>query len=379
MTIILRSDRPSSRHLGNIFGIKGPMDFDALLDFNQGVYQYRDGNSFVSTTLEDAISLTRNTSGGYNDVTGAYQIAPANAPRIHYRSDIGLSGLLIEGARANLLANPMEPATQTISIPSTGLPTCVVLSIEGTGSATLSGELDKIESPAIQGKPSGAMLVNPGDGTSDVTVTITGNVTRFQLEKCAQSTGGGYASTFIPNDVTTRAADLVSLSPTYANAVLGTGAGTVVAQFIDHERRPLGMLAVYGVFSLQDTTKPKGGLYVSRNVTNASGARTISAKTVNPGTSTQGHNVSLALPDSVRNTFALGYGNNGAYMGLAVNGALSVTTSGTIQPIPNKLGLGSGDVFTAGSSEAGGILTRLVVYKRLLSQQEIITLSHSWL
>ena len=374
MTLILKSDQIATQSIGNIYGINGEVDFQVMLDFNRGLYRYKDSGVLKDITLSQAIVLTRSSKAEYKDRAGVTKTAQANEPRIHYMKDLGVSGLLIEGARTNLFTNPNTPVTQTISIPNTGTAQALALKIEGTGSATMSGDVTSLSrDAATEGNPQGALPIS-GPATINVTVTITGNVTRCQLERTPSTTGGNYASSFIPADIASRAADIVTLSA-LLNAKLPT-AKTIVCQFAYQERLVKNFAASIGIFSLEDTVNPKNGIYVNRPIA-VSGSITQQSYVV-VGTTIEKTN-SMPASDARKITTAISYDDGALNLIQAVNGIAKEVSGVNAAVTPNIMKIGGNNGHTATTSEAGAILTRLAIYDRKLTSDEISKISTSWL
>lgn len=377
MTLILKSDQIASNSIGNIYGINGELDFQVMLDFNRGLYRYKDAGVLKETTLSGAISLTRASKAEYKDRSGVAKTAQANEPRIHYMSDLGISGLLIEDTRTNLFLNPNTPVTQTIQIPNTGTVQALALKVEGTGSATMSGDITNLSrASATEGKPQGALPIS-GPSTINVTVTITGNVTRCQLERTPSSTGGNYASSFIPADIASRAADRVLLSDLLA-AKLAT-AKTIVCQFVYQERLVKGFAEAVGILSLEDKNNVKGGVFLTRALATTSGDATQKTAVVNPGSTSIAKQNAMPSVDSRKVTSVVAFSHGGLNTIQAVNGSAKEVPGDSLSIDFNKMTIGGGDVFSSATGAAGGILTRLAIYDRKLTAEEISRISTSWL
>lgn len=373
MTIIIKSDQVATQSLGNTYGINGELDFDVMLDFNRGNYVYRDSGALNKVTLADAIALTRASKATYKDRDNITQVAEANQPRIHFMQDLGVQGLLLETSRENLLTGT---GTQTITIPTTGSVQALALSVEGTGSATMSGGVQSLTSvSATEGNPQGALPIT-GSGTASVTVTVTGSVTKLQLERTPSSTGGNYASSFMPAGLTSRASDIATLSNLLA-AKLGS-TGTVVCQFAYQERLVTGFAESTGVFSLEDSTALKGGIYVTRALANGSGDATQKVTAVAPNTTTIEKTNAMPSVANRKVTTALIY-DRGLDMAQGVNGSIKDVTGTSSQLSPNRMTIGGGDIFSTGTGTAGAILTRLAIYNRKLTRDDLAKISASWL
>lgn len=97
----------------------------------------------------------------------------------------GMEGLLLEGARTNLLVDPAAPATQGITVTAVEH----ALSMVGAGSVTLSGVGSGTATAAAP------LVFTPTAGT--LTVTPSGDVSKFQCEV------GGFASGWVDGARTT--------------------------------------------------------------------------------------------------------------------------------------------------------------------------------
>ncbi|WP_180036689.1 MULTISPECIES: hypothetical protein [unclassified Acinetobacter] len=377
MTLILKSDQIASNSIGNIYGINGELDFQVMLDFNRGLYRYNEAGALKDISLAEAITLTRASKAEYKDKTGATKVAQANEPRIHYMSDLGVQGLLIETARTNLFLNPNSPVTQTIQIPNTGIAQALALKVEGTGSATMSGDVTSLSrAAATEGNPQGALPIS-GPETISVTVTITGNVTRCQLERTPSSTGGNYASSFIPADIASRAGDAVLLSDLLANKL--ATAKTIVCQFAYQERLVKGFVGSMGVVSLEDKNNVKGGVFLTRALAATSGDATQKTVVVNPGSSSIAKQNAMPSVDSRKVTSVVAFSQGGLDVIQAVNGSAKEVPGESLPIDFNKMTIGGGDGFSTATGAAGGILTRLAIYDRKLTAEEISKISTSWL
>jgi hypothetical protein len=122
--------------------------------------------------------------------------------------------LLLESARTNLIVGMAAPATQDVTVAAASH----VLTFYGTGSIVLSG----VATGTLNG--TGAddrveLVFTPTAGT--LTLTISGSVTRAQLE------AGGLSTSYIEHPSTTalRGTDVAS-APLAGLGIGGTGAGT---------------------------------------------------------------------------------------------------------------------------------------------------------
>jgi hypothetical protein len=154
-------------------------------------------------SVSSYLSVVRASIANAKNSTGAWVQFPVNTLRI---TDLGL---LIENAGTNYLLQSETPATQTTASLGTGSYT---LWVEGSGSALASGGSATITgaASATAGSPDTFNVTVAGT----VVVTVTGPLTRFQLE------GGAFSTSYIPTTSTTatRAADNVSCLGSLATA-----------------------------------------------------------------------------------------------------------------------------------------------------------------
>ncbi|MCR5876930.1 hypothetical protein [Phenylobacterium sp. J367] len=182
---------------------------DAFLwdaDFVAGRYYY---NGTLYPTLSGwltAIGATfgRASAAGYRDSTGAWAVASSGTLRQHRTAAAKGLGLVLEANRAQFLTSPTAPATQTQSLAAA----TYVCWLEGAGSVELSGGPT---GTVTEGNPVTFTL----GGTTAVTFTVSGDVTRFQCER-------DYPSTFMATSRT--AADSLVIGPNGSSSPSPAGA-----------------------------------------------------------------------------------------------------------------------------------------------------------
>lgn len=183
--------------------------------------------NFLDGNMPAGLAFSRASSGTDFSAAGTLTSEPLNAPRFDFNpTTLQPRGLLIEGARTNLLLNSAVLSTQNITVTAVAH----TISFYGTGSVTLSGAA----TGTLNGTgafPNRAQLTfTPSAGT--LTVTVTGSVLN------ANCGPGSFASSWIPTTAATatrageaaRISDLaaVSFNPTAFTILCEIDGGNLV-------------------------------------------------------------------------------------------------------------------------------------------------------
>lgn len=376
MSLILKSDKISNNIIYNPNDVLDNPNFSAFFDFNSGYYAYRDAGAVKNVELSEAIVVSRATEATYKDKNNVTQLARVNEPRIHYMSQYNKSGLLIERDGKNLLLNPYAPVTQTVTIPSSAVnSTGLVLIVEGTGSATMSGGIGPVSiASATEGNPQYAYVDNPTTAATTITVTITGDVTFFQLLQRSYSTGGVYALERIPAGVVTVAADKASLTP-LIGAKLST-AKTVIVQYLMKPRGETRGGHSYHLFTIVSPQKAGVGIYTNGNVGANRATQSITTKTVKDNVTNNATDRNTALATSVSDIVAVGitFDEGGLNMIQSSNGASNVITPAGTATTFNDILFGQ----DPSNPYLGGIMTRFVMYDYKMTRAELEAITTKW-
>lgn len=153
---------------------------------------------FVNGGWHPALAFSRASTGTLFDKSGILRAARAGVPRRDHDPLTGIcKGLFPEDQRTNHLLNSGTPATQTVSL-AAGTYTLWVV---GSGSCALSG------GPAGTAT-AGAPVTFTLGGTTSVTFTVSGSLTRFQCEP------GSFPTSYISTAGTavTRSADVCTVA-----------------------------------------------------------------------------------------------------------------------------------------------------------------------
>ena len=175
----------------------------------------------LSGSLDSRVTFTRASGATRFNASGVLETVATNVPRFdHDPVTLAPRGLLIEGARTNLLLNSATLATQNVTVTAVAH----TLSFYGTGTVTLSG----VATGTLVGSgafPTRSTLTfTPTAGT--LTLTVTGSVTLAQLEV------GAFASSYIPttSSQVTRAADVAVMTGTNFSSWYNQSQGTFFAE-----------------------------------------------------------------------------------------------------------------------------------------------------
>ncbi|WP_232629169.1 hypothetical protein [Methylobacterium sp. Leaf118] len=263
-------------------------------------------------------AFSRASTGTYFDAGGILRTGASGALRFASDRSTGENlGALIEEASTNFLLQSDTPATRTVSL-AAGTYT---LWVEGTGSAALSG--GTASGTATAATPVTFTLAS----TTSVTVTVSGTLTRYQLET------GSFRSTYIPTTTAavTRAADAYQWTlptdfwnPTegtfYLDAVTAPGKAPVNSQF---------------AFEFGDTTT-NNRVSVLRQPTGA-----LSVQVVIGGTVYQTSPPNSFIPDNTRFRLAFAVAAGGQ-LNVSLNGDFftQLSVPGTALPLATVFRVG---------------------------------------
>ncbi|MDC5621372.1 hypothetical protein ACT4VH_00580 [Acinetobacter baumannii] len=371
MGLQLISKAKANVRLFNQYGLKVD-DFSLLYDFESDIYLKRINNELIDLTGTVLVGVTRNTTGSAQtmDRDGNRSVAAANTARKWKVG--GRYGLLIEDVRTNYFLNSATPATQTITLPASSNP--IVVSCIGSGSVTVTGtNLLNSGSEVTEQMPK---AFYPKEAISHtITVTCSQQLTHVQVE-----IAGGHAG--ISSPITTGASivskpkDTANLNNTYLAEAIGTNNKfTIAVQSI-----PLKLLE-----DSRSTYENQISLYSSTTaqILMALNQRVRSVDKHKP-------KLSYALSNAVK-TDIVGQDTSklqkwGNVTALRVNGdVVSVATGDEIIStpidagfIPNVMYLGYGQASPISRAGLHGIITKLVIFPRALSDQELFDLTKSF-
>lgn len=181
--LIIRPN-PDDWHIKRVIVIRDDRALE--LDFSRG-------------KLPRQLRFTRASTGTYHPrLAGGMVVASAGEPRFEEIST-GVYALLVEDYRINLLRESDAPASQFVDFLTVGTYT---LWVEGRGTATVSGIAN---GTATDESP----LIFKMESEGELKVTVTGELTRFQLEE--GTSPSSYIATSTAEVI--RASDVISVEP----------------------------------------------------------------------------------------------------------------------------------------------------------------------
>lgn len=375
MALVLKSNKSASASMGNIYGILGASDYSLFLDFENDVFRRKTASGeIVNTNIDEVLSVTQAQTTQYLDDNNSWQDAPPNTARIHKIKDINKKGLLVESLRRNLFLNSESPTTQTITAPYLEQ---FQLEVTGTGKAEITGAVSGVTGFATQGNPSFGKFEN-----GSVTITITGNVTSCYLYQSP------YTRNFVDftpvktgNSAVLRQTDLIEIRQSILADITSDEGMTIVAQvaypisYTSFAPRYDGIVARlynnsqsgYGGYDLRNTFSNKNQarlVYFDDNATGYNDLSAVSALSLNSNIRmcTVASKIS-AIDSKVAKSQELG---------LAI-------TEGFNQPQKMLLGSSlSGNQSYPTTLGLDGVITKLIIFDRALSDTELEKISASW-
>lgn len=195
-------------------------------------------HDFTTGTLPAGATFTRASVGTYFDYTGTLRTAGSGDARFDYDPVTKVArGILIEGARTNLLVNAESLLTQSVTVTAQAY----TLSFYGTGTVSLSGASTAGPLVGSAAFPTRSTLTfTPSAGT--LNLTVTGTVQYAQLE------AGAFPTSYIPTaaSAVTRAADVPAM-PTSALPSFNAAAGTLLTK-LNTSTQSTGRQTLVGVY-----------------------------------------------------------------------------------------------------------------------------------
>ena len=374
MATVIRSDKKATVSMGNVNGIVGPQDFKLFLDFENEIYESKSNGAVNRNySLTDVLEVTRSNLSGEpvsvsrdgveKKITSASEIRTMLLPN-------GRFGVLQEDIRQNLFLNSSTPATQTISVPA-GLGEIVVSCI-GSGSLVVRGDVTESGSTVTQSTPKAFTKNNTGVATS-LTITVSGSLSHVQVEVASGATTASSKIT-TADSVTFRNREFVKIKQSLFDSLIQNKTGfTVLSQTIDTNTAINSVNHASGRLGIDTTTgKVIAMSGVNPALNNLAYTVGFVGSTATIGTNSIGNPAGNQLFKPYNNALVI---NNGSIKS-AMNGLLNPSIV-VVNPLTAaNITLGHG--YDGGYPGLVGIVTKLVVYDRVLSDAEIVEITKSW-
>lgn len=379
MSVVIKSDKKATASLGNINGIKGPSDWSIFLDFENEVYSTKSAGVLKKDyALTDVVEASRiNLSGSPISISRS-GIEKAITSTTEIRTALlknGRFGVLSEDTNENFFLNSSAPVSQTIVMSAAA--TKIIVSCEGAGSITVNGDVVGAgavvtkDTPRIFDRVSSTAVCN-------LSLVVNGALTHAQVEL---ATGANTASSKIKTTAVTatRAREIVKVKNSlFASIIQNKSAFTVLVQTVDFNpvinpsNYAINRLGLENLGSSVKILKMGGlsnNLYHGYTMQYIDSTATNNTAVLKDAFSASSRFYSYSQAVAINNG-----GIRAAFNGIA-EGALSVANPFLAENIT----FGSGYPSPIGRNGLRGIVTKLVVYDRVLTQEEITELTKSWI
>lgn len=371
MALVLKSNvalDPSVKPLGDKHGVIGSVDWKYMLDFSNQEYFSQSSGVKQKHEFSDFVSYSRNLQAEIIDKNGNAQIVASHIPRF---SKIGNNfGLLIESGRSNYFLNSDAPKTQTVTGFTAGATIQLVCFIEGTGTVTISGVgVTPINVTAYAGNPAIFNLENT-NGSASITATVAGNVTFCQI---TQARGGAKETSRIHTLDRSVAinTDEASLNSLITDSLRSNF--TVLMQVV---RQPNVLYqAINDMSSVIEIANSANSHFSLIHLKAANSLNSSANARIRSYTDGTEKRVSMAPEiESKAKTYAfsisdnISWARNGVYLGMQ-------EFTNNFDAASIKLGVSA---WLGGSGALDGIITKIAIYDRVLSANELETVSRSF-
>ena len=380
MTVIIKSDKKATVSMGNVNGIKGPQDWSMFFDFENELYATKQAGLLKQDyKLTDVVEASRQSLSGSPISISKDGVEKVVASTTEIRTALlknGRFGLLAEDLNTNFFLNSSAPATQTIVMPASGVR--IVASCEGSGSLTITGDFYGSpititpESPKVMERLSAATACN-------LNITVSGSLNHAQIEL---ATGMQTATSKVKTGATsaTREREFVKVKKSIFDSIItNKSALTALIQTIDYNPvvnqagislcQRLTLVSGSNLKIMRESGIDSNLKLISRSYQYINSTPSNTLQTVAGLWTSQGRFIA-------RNQACTLDGNTlrSAFNGVAEN------TLGINNPFPvDEIGFGYGYASPIGVNGLRGIVTKLVVYDRVLTQSEITDITKSWL
>ncbi|WP_418141504.1 hypothetical protein NUW46_04855 [Marinobacter sp. MA] len=372
MPLTFKSDISATRSLGNINGINGPQDYALHLDFQKGIYRTKSAGLIEEISIEDFLTVARSSPRDTQDRDGTWRTLAPATPRFRYHpSGNGYYGLLLENNTTNLLPYSDSPSSQSFSVDASVH--SLILYVHGTGSATLTGDVEVTSAVATEGEPAVYEKVRDSGDPIALSLNVTGDVTFAQVEQKVQPLSVSSPVHTAGSPVTT-SAEILSMADGFLSSHINAGQCTVVVQSIETfsiketegniDNQPFSAGDADRTYEIESE--------IRNSYTQSAGKRLLSRTSrLRPyvgGTPQVLDVIDIGIDEPVAAVTAAAY-ENGVIKHASDGNVYTISDSETyfdVNWLLSKLSLGP------------GITTQVLIYPRALSDQELSAVTKSW-
>lgn len=355
MATILKSDNVAINYIADISGIK---DTDYLLSADFTAQKYKFGG--LDVALSDVITYTR-ANAGYQIENGVIQTLEANVP-IFNDPTTGEHGLWSAATMGNIIGNGICNTNKTVTHTAPARIGAIFnLQVFGSGSVTVSGDVELVD--ATFAATEAQMIryrtkANTSDNTkSIVNFTVSGSVIHYQTASDAPHSYNHPTLTIVNKPTVLVKQSIIDLLKTKSEF-------TVLLRL-----RPALKSTPAAPLGLFEVTSDQNHIYGIINT----------QKNISIGAS-DGSTATWGSPDIVAENkdtvMAIKYSNS--KMQVYRDGTKLLEKAGDASSVLSAIQIFATNKYVSGRNQFAGLLKNLVVYEKVLTDNELVELSQSF-
>ena len=375
MSVVIKSDKKATASLGNINGLRGSQDWRMFFDFENEIYQTKQNDTINSNyVLTDVVEAVRSNLIGLPITISKSGVESKVDTTTAVRTALlksGRFGLLAEELATNYFLNSATPVTQTITLFASAVD--IIVSCEGSGSVTVTGDIT--ESGTVITSTTPRIFTRTSSSTAcNITVTVSGSLSHVQVELHAGGATTATSKITTTTEPTIRNREFVKVKQSLFDSLITNKNGfTVLAQTIDYNT----------VVNQKNQVSARLGIEASVN-------KMLAMSGINPAYNLMAYTHFFSGTSVTTSSNGIGSRADLKNLNRIQNNALSFG-SGTVRHVSGSIivpDLAINDPVTATninffSYDGGyvglkGIVTKLVVFDRVLSTAELVDITKSW-
>lgn len=367
MTLVLKSDNTLDANvpsLGDKHGIVGPTDWGLMLDFQNQLYVKKSGNTAQALELSTLLTCIRDTEGNILK-NGEYVLVGKNEPRLSQTFRKDNFGLLTESRSTNYFKNSNAPASQSIVFTPTGTQ-YFMARVVGSGSVSIvCNDIAEIVGSGTYQSPLMFKVVK-ASGTSTMQVNTTGSLSYVSVENCPSGYFSEKSYIQTNNSVFGRGTDVINISPSNLS---NSANYTILFQCILNDRlndpffsasqQPLLEIGTavkhYALTAMQAKEQPKELRFRSFDATEKA----------------------VGIVGGVRRSSVVAVCVTAQGLRIAIDGKVSDINTLVQNVSLSALRIG-GASWTGLENRADGCFTKLAIYDRALTVNELVKVTQSF-